>query len=1066
MRKLFILALACLMCLPAQARFKMIRRNSLQKLENATIYSIVSDQTDALWISSNQGLLRYNGSFLHKLEDPLPMQDLCFDGENRLYAIARNYILSYDTSVLEASRIGLPESAQGAGIICAGKNGLWYASGPCLWYCPKGEDHLTLIMRMPDNQDIDALQTDADSRPWIASGTSVYMLDGTASRPVFSIYSRARSLFFGQDGNLWVGYKTGGVASYNRQFTLIRNYELNGNNFRTFCQADNGIYIGSESELTFIDNSGEVWSPPVGTLEHQPVTSLAGSRNGFLWAGTFYSGIYRILSKDGPVQNISYPEKLHNFRALARAAGNDLVALTDGNGAWIYNKEGFRLIQNTENIKFQSGTYIPQYRAFLAGIHEGGVQLLSQDGFTTPLPILNDSYLPECSVNVILFRDGKLWCATGDGIFLLERKAGGWEQTLHSEKGSRFYSMSFDAQGNIWAAGEGLYQFKPDNGGTLVKQGTFTSLFCAQDCVWASEFGKGVWQIGDGWSKIWNSENCGLEDNSVTSIYPLAPESILLTTRSGFSILDTAHGTCRNFDKENGLEMSSARNGAVLRMEDGRILICGLDGAAILDPEKLSPEVSEAAPAIDFIHLQDRDIYARSRKPLKLAHDNNTLHLEFGNFDYKEGANGSFEYTFSPYGDKWQKANLSNTLSMVKLHPGKYVIRSRYPGSDTISSFRFRVLPAWYASLPALFLYIIIIIGSGLYFSHLRYSRLLLGQRLKEKEQENEKWQKLILKLSHELRTPITTISGNLETYLQNYGESQAGIRYLHKAWNGTVDMDKVLSQLLEIEDTDLIKFDDLPSYGTVPPIQFIPKAHTLLIADDNPDILVMLEDIFSEEYTLLLAKNGTEALEMAVKSQPDLIISDIMMPGMNGLELCAALRQDYATRHIPIILLTAHAAERNLIEGLNAGADDYVAKPFSVEILRAKCRSLIRARETLKDRVTPVTRNKPTPFLNTAISAVEQHLYDADLSVSTLCRELNVSKTTLNRKLEELTGMSPRDFIEDIKLKYAATMLLKENSRVSEIADRLNFSSQKYFTLRFKKKFGKTPSAYVKEQS
>lgn len=172
-----------------------------------------------------------------------------------------------------------------------------------------------------------------------------------------------------------------------------------------------------------------------------------------------------------------------------------------------------------------------------------------------------------------------------------------------------------------------------------------------------------------------------------------------------------------------------------------------------------------------------------------------------------------------------------------------------------------------------------------------------------------------------------------------------------------------------------------------------------MLIADDNPDILAMLEDIFSEEYTLQVARDGTEAFEKAVKSQPDIIISDVMMPGMDGIALCAALRGEYMTRHIPIILLTAHASDRNLIEGLDAGADDYVAKPFSVEILRAKCRRLILTRDTLKDRVKPDVKSKPTPFLNAAISVVEHHLYDEGLSVGTLCRELGVSKNYIEQE-------------------------------------------------------------------
>ena len=1069
MKKLILLVLATLVSFPLSAEFRLIRRESLQKLDNATIYSIVADQKDALWISSNQGLLRYNGSFLSKLEDPLPMHELVFDGEDLLYALSKNHILSYRTNTLEVRRICLPPVPGDDPIaLCAGQDGLWFAKGNSLWHCPKGDNELQLVLQLEEGQGIDALQENAQGRLYLASGSFVSILDGDRAKAVIQLHSAARSLFFSSNGNLWVGYKTGGVASYDRQYALIREYRLKGNNYRTFCEGEDGLFIGSENELSFIGTEGKAWIPPVGTLEHQPVTSLCRTRNGFLWAGTFYSGIYRVMSEDGALQNLPYPEELHNFRAIAPSAGDDFVLLTDGNGAWVYNAEGFRLIQHSEALKFQSGIYLADDGLFYTGIYTGGARLLQpgQNYRFTKSNLPDDDDFFHYTISDFLYQDGRLWCATDNGIYLLERKEGRWEFVLHRLAGKRFYSLSIDSRGKLWVAGEGVYAIGPnDEEVLLMQEGTYTAVYCADDQVWAAEFGKGVRQFSNDGQQFWDSANCGLEDNHVTAIYPVNPEMVLLTTRSGLSILDTKNGSCQNYNEENGLVMSSARNGAIVRRTDGKFLICGLDGAVILDTDKLRPGVTVSAPAVDYIHLQDRDLHVDNGKTINLSYRDNSLQIEFSNFDYKEEANGLFEYSFTSSGNDWHQANLAHPLSLVNLHPGKYLIRARYPGSSEISSFRFRIKAPWYLSNVAILCYAILLFIGGIYLAKMHYSRLLLGQRLKEKEAENEKWQKLLLKLSHELRTPISSISGNLELFLSKYGKDQTGIRYLHKAWNGTADMEKVLSHLLEIEDTDLIKFDDLPSYGTIPPVQFIPKAHTLLIADDNPEMRAMLEDIFSEEYTLLIAKDGAEAFDMAVKSQPDLIISDVMMPGMDGLALCAALRNEYSTRHIPVILLTAHAAEKNLIEGLNSGADDYLAKPFSVEILRAKCRSLIRMRETLNERVEPVTKVKTTPFLNAATSAVERHLYDPDLNVGTLCQDLNVSKTTLNRRLAELTGMSPRDFIEDIKLKYAATMLLKENSRVSEVADKLNFSSQKYFTLRFKKKFGKTPSTYIKGQ-
>ena len=137
MRKILLLALACFLSLSASAEYRLIRRNSLRELDNATIYSIVMDQTDAMWINSSRGLLRFNGTYIYKLQNPLPMHELHFDGENRIYALADSCILAFQTESLALSRLHLPVARSSHSVFCAGKEDLWFAEGAGLWLCEK-----------------------------------------------------------------------------------------------------------------------------------------------------------------------------------------------------------------------------------------------------------------------------------------------------------------------------------------------------------------------------------------------------------------------------------------------------------------------------------------------------------------------------------------------------------------------------------------------------------------------------------------------------------------------------------------------------------------------------------------------------------------------------------------------------------------------------------------------------------------------------------------------------------------------------------------------------------------
>ncbi|MCB0304751.1 MAG: response regulator [Calditrichaeota bacterium] len=253
------------------------------------------------------------------------------------------------------------------------------------------------------------------------------------------------------------------------------------------------------------------------------------------------------------------------------------------------------------------------------------------------------------------------------------------------------------------------------------------------------------------------------------------------------------------------------------------------------------------------------------------------------------------------------------------------------------------------------------------------------------------------------------------------------------------------------------------------------PKSEIVLIVEDNADMRAYLKESLKTSYKILEARDGEAGLKKAVKTMPDLIISDVMMPVMNGYEMCRRLKQDERTSHIPIILLTARSDIDSRIEGLETGADDYLAKPFKVQELRIRVLNLIEIRRKLWEKfsqkivVEPreITRNSmDTRFLERVISSIEAHLDEPDFETKALAAELGLSRSHLNRKLRALTGQSTHEFIRTLRLNRAAQLLEKRTGNVSEIAYEVGFNSPSHFTQAFREKFGMTPTRYAAECS
>ncbi|MFS4467465.1 two-component regulator propeller domain-containing protein [Maribacter sp. 2210JD10-5] len=244
-----------------------------------------------------------------------------------------------------------------------------------------------------------------------------------------------------------------------------------------------------------------------------------------------------------------------------------------------------------------------------------------------------------------------------------------------------------------------------------------------------------------------------------------------------------------------------------------------------------------------------------------------------------------------------------------------------------------------------------------------------------------------------------------------------------------------------------------------------------LLVIEDNYDVRKFIVGCFQQEYVVKEASDGGTGYELATQLIPDLIISDVMMPEMDGISLCSKLKKDINTSHIPIILLTARTSLIFKKDGLENGADDYVNKPFTPSILQLKVKNLMDTRKRLQEyfirnyKVNPkevVLTSKDDEFLDKAVKCVEEHLSDSEFNVSTFIGEMGMSRSVLFRKIKGLTGQSTTEFIRTIRIKRAAQILVQNRLSISETAYEVGFNDLKYFRTCFRKQFNSSPSEFI----
>ena len=472
----------------------------------------------------------------------------------------------------------------------------------------------------------------------------------------------------------------------------------------------------------------------------------------------------------------------------------------------------------------------------------------------------------------------------------------------------------------------------------------------------------------------------------------------------------------------------------------------------------------------------------------------------FSALDYDGNRLIRYAYRIKELDSEWSYTGMSHSASLSHIPAGKYTLVVKSTNSDGVWTDNARELkiyvhPTFWETGWAMLLYVLVglsVIFSLFYVWRLR-SNVAMEKRLKERQL------RFFTGISHQLRTPLTLIDGPVGQVLSEEPLSAKARTYLEFVKKNSVRMLELVNKSLDLKKLDaaaddvdaapqnsdeMAVSDNMPqSAATVSGLDFASGRITVLVVEDNVELRYFLVSSLSSSYNVFEARNGQEGLEMAQSRQPDFIITDIMMPVMDGMTMIRKIKACPDTCHIPIVVLSARTAINYRIEGLNEGIDDYITKPFSVSYLKSRVDNIIRQRRQLQQAYvsklnaagdghliykadSPGIADADKEFARRLVDYLEPRISDPELKIDDITRAMALSRTVFYGKVKSLFGMSPIDFVRHMRILRAERLIVESRMSFSEIAYSVGFTDPKYFGRTFKAKTGMTPSDYRKKYS
>lgn len=933
-------------------------------------------------------------------------------------------------------------------------------------------------------------------------------------------HSYVSSLLFDKSHRLWIGTNEAGAMIYDPATQKTSQLKDLPRAIRAIAESPDGRILIGTSDGLYTSTDGmhaELHRPITSQLEDKEINGIVHDKSGKLWIGTFGKGVWVFDRSDSLICRLNvddgFPSNAVN--SMMADSKNRIWAATRNNAVVFEDTErpsAFRIIDLTE------GNYTPQTRA-IEEDRNGNIWISTDKSIVR----LNDDLSPSTSyshygafrLNSFLDNssamdsDGTLYFGSLNGLF--EFKPGMFQnpRTPPTPKISHVYIL--ESQGPVI---DEEREYRIENGRITLPydKNSFAVTISTPDYSFNGEVEYSYYMNGidNAWHNVGDdqrivfrnlspdryvlkvrSKMLGSEwgDNATSLIVTINPP-IWLTwwAKTAYIIVIIAllgfliHGYTRRLKLKQSLEIErqNSRNKQLLNEERLRFY-------TNITHELRTPLTLILGPLEDL--LCDKHLSSRHTAKIQVIHDSSMrlLNLINGILEFRKTETQNRRLTV-------KKANLSNLVREIGF---RYKELNRNPDVDYVIDIDSDDTVIYFDAD------MVTTILDNLMSNASKYtSEGTITLSLKSTDENGVKYTDLTVAdtghgISHE------ELSHIFERYYQAKSPYQASgsgiglalVKSLAELHNATLSVKSevekgttfTLRLLTDNTYPDALHGESSPS-GQEPdrncdekPEEEAEDKPILLVVEDDKDIQQYIANSLSDEFTVLCASNGREGLAMTLDKIPDIVVSDIMMPVMDGIGMCRAIRAEITTSHVPVVLLTARDSIADKEEGYKAGADSYLTKPFSARLLRSRLHNLLDNRRRMARRVmdrsddetpgqgqadnheVPAFNPLDTKFINKMTSIIEQNSEMYKMDIAFIAGEMAMSHSTLYRKVKALTGMSVNEFIRKVKLRKAAHALQEGSHTVSEISFMTGFSSVAYFRQCFKAEFGVSPSEYSK---
>ena len=551
---------------------------------------------------------------------------------------------------------------------------------------------------------------------------------------------------------------------------------------------------------------------------------------------------------------------------------------------------------------------------------------------------------------------------------------------------------------------------------------------------------------------------------------------------------------------------------AAFSPQTGQIAMATTDGFILFQPERLQED--QFVPPIVFtgvqVHGEQGVRQILQDDSLEVDADQRNLTIYFAALDYQDNYMINYAYRLEGIDRHWNDLGSEHAITFNNLPAGHHRLLVRSTNNygtwvDNVHTLYIYAHPTFWESWWAKALYALLgllVIGVAIWIYRL-YTRNSMERKL------NDMKTQFFTDVSHKLRTPLTLIGGPVTEVLRTGGLTDTARNHLEMVERNAHRMLELVNKMLtyskehhtyisdETVSEAAIAATTTPAEQTTPTEPAAPRqaATRLLIVEDNDDLRQYLVSILQSDYEVTQAANGREGLEKAQAEQPDFILTDVMMPEMDGLEMVHRIKTDQNISHIPIVILSAKASMDDRLEGLKAGVNDYITKPFSATYLKQRMANIIQNQRLLQQTylatIKPETasgqaeRNNGTEdegqtlrlkatnivdadkqLMEQLLAYIEDNISDPDLKIEDLAAALCLGRTVFYNKVKTLVGMSPVELLRHIRIQHAEEMVARSNEPFSQIAYAVGFSDPRYFGKCFKKQTGLTPSEYREQRA